>query len=237
MPENSHFPDSSSAPRHRWRIVHQRASGGTSCVFRCIFCDIHVQGRSAAGPRTADREVWTIPGTGDVQLAPLQRRPPCKRQPAAPAPSRPRAARGGDRVSSLTLDAYLADLTVEDLREARAARPKTRADCVDGPRPCPWVGCRHHLALEAFRQTVRVSQAFLDGTAAETCALDVAEKQTRGEDFTLREMAEWMGVSHERIRQTVEEGLRTLRTSEAIDVWRELERRRELMPGADADDE
>lgn len=27
-------------------------------------------------------------------------------------------------------------------------RPRTRAECVDGPRPCPWVGCSQHLLLE-----------------------------------------------------------------------------------------
>jgi len=27
-------------------------------------------------------------------------------------------------------------------------RPKTRADCIDGPRPCPWLGCRYHLGVE-----------------------------------------------------------------------------------------
>lgn len=27
-------------------------------------------------------------------------------------------------------------------------RPTTRADCEQEARPCPWVGCRHHLALE-----------------------------------------------------------------------------------------
>ena len=140
-------------------------------------------------------------------------------------------------MSSLTIDDYLADLTVEDMRAARALRPKTRGDCVDGPRPCPWVGCRHHLALSSSRTTIRVSQSFLDGTAEQTCALDVADQVTAGQDYTLREMAEWMGVSHERIRQMVEEGLRDLRTTDAIDVWRELQRRRELMPGAGADDE
>ena len=24
-------------------------------------------------------------------------------------------------------------------------RPRTRADCLKGPRPCPWIMCRHHL--------------------------------------------------------------------------------------------
>lgn len=27
-------------------------------------------------------------------------------------------------------------------------RPRTRGECKDGPRPCPWVSCRHHLLLE-----------------------------------------------------------------------------------------
>lgn len=27
-------------------------------------------------------------------------------------------------------------------------RPTTRGDCGQEARPCPWVGCRHHLALE-----------------------------------------------------------------------------------------
>jgi hypothetical protein len=27
-------------------------------------------------------------------------------------------------------------------------RPRTRADCIDGPRPCPWYGCRYHLGIK-----------------------------------------------------------------------------------------
>ncbi|MFH2010317.1 MAG: hypothetical protein ABI333_27210, partial [bacterium] len=27
-------------------------------------------------------------------------------------------------------------------------RPTTRGECRQGPRPCPFVGCRHHLYLE-----------------------------------------------------------------------------------------
>ncbi len=27
-------------------------------------------------------------------------------------------------------------------------RPKTRGECASGPRPCPWVSCRHHLYLD-----------------------------------------------------------------------------------------
>src|SRR5581483_1287305 len=69
-------------------------------------------------------------------------------------------------------------------------RPRTRGECVDGPRPCPWVGCRHHLALDvnyvfdgAKRvpgETLRI-HALLDPrdpdleVLAETCSLDVAD--------------------------------------------------------------
>lgn len=31
----------------------------------------------------------------------------------------------------------------------RLPRPRTRGDCLEEARPCPWVGCRHHLLLEA----------------------------------------------------------------------------------------
>ncbi len=29
-----------------------------------------------------------------------------------------------------------------------AERPRVRADCEFGPRPCIWVSCRHHMAIE-----------------------------------------------------------------------------------------
>ena len=54
--------------------------------------------------------------------------------------------------------------------DARFLRPRTRRQCVDGPRPCPWVGCRHHLWLEA---ALEGCERWEDGEC-ETCALDVA---------------------------------------------------------------
>lgn len=32
-------------------------------------------------------------------------------------------------------------------------RPTSRAQCLEEARPCPWVGCRHHLLLEVSRPT------------------------------------------------------------------------------------
>ena len=59
-------------------------------------------------------------------------------------------------------------------------RPKTRADCASVPRPCPYVGCRHHLFLEVAESG---SIQFPHGNdlaalrAMEvTCALDAAEQ-------------------------------------------------------------
>lgn len=36
-------------------------------------------------------------------------------------------------------------------------RPQTRGDCVHGPRPCPWLGCRYHLASDEHQGMVRVA--------------------------------------------------------------------------------
>lgn len=61
---------------------------------------------------------------------------------------------------------------------ARAWRPKTRADCVDGLRPCPFVGCRHHLAITVNEQNGSITYNHdvddLESMPA-TCSLDVAD--------------------------------------------------------------
>jgi hypothetical protein len=39
------------------------------------------------------------------------------------------------------------DALVETALSTAEQAPRTRADCVDGPRPCPWAACRYHAAL------------------------------------------------------------------------------------------
>ena len=65
--------------------------------------------------------------------------------------------------------------------ETRAKRrvaglPLTRAECIDGPRPCPWVACRHHLALEAAQYRSQIyprTDDVLDGVIDDpSCSLD-----------------------------------------------------------------
>lgn len=56
-------------------------------------------------------------------------------------------------------------------------RPRTRGDCADGPRPCPWVACRHHLYLDV-NDTGTIILRFPDLLPEEmgaSCSLDVAD--------------------------------------------------------------
>jgi hypothetical protein len=79
-------------------------------------------------------------------------------------------------------------------------RPLYRGDCVDGPRPCPWVGCRYHLFLDETGAVGSLKFNHPDrepDELDETCALDVAD---RG-GATLDEIGELMNITRERVRQ------------------------------------
>ena len=94
-------------------------------------------------------------------------------------------------------------------------RPRTRGDCIEMDRPCPWVGCRYHLFLEVTRKgTIQTPVDPEDEEAIAaylhemtyTCALDAAEEK----DFTLEEIGEVLGVTHEGIRQVEAKALKKL---------------------------
>jgi hypothetical protein len=70
--------------------------------------------------------------------------------------------------------------------------PVTRADCVEGPRPCPWTGCRYALPRGA-------------------CALDFAAAAEELGGATLAEVAEAMGISGEGVRTIEVRALTKLR--------------------------
>jgi Sigma-70, region 4 len=90
-----------------------------------------------------------------------------------------------------------------------AARPRTRADCAGGQRPCPWVGCRHHLALDIHPETGSIKLLRENWLEAETCSLDIAE---RGGE-RLEAVGQIMNVTRERIRQIESIALRGLRAA------------------------
>jgi hypothetical protein len=89
-------------------------------------------------------------------------------------------------------------------------RPKTRGECKEGMRPCPYVSCKHHLYLDVNPETGSIKLNFPDlevSEMAETCSLDVAD---RG-GITLEEVGEILNLTRERIRQVEVRGLLKLK--------------------------
>jgi len=76
-------------------------------------------------------------------------------------------------------------------------RPKTRADCANVPRPCPYVGCRHHLYLDVTPAgNLKLNQPVEVWDLRESCSLDVAER----EGVTFDKLGEVFGYSRQRAR-------------------------------------
>src|SRR5882672_5657711 len=99
-------------------------------------------------------------------------------------------------------------------------KPKTRADCADAPRPCPFVSCKHHLFLDVSARTGAIKLNFPDlevWDMNETCALDVAD---RG-GTTLEEVGAIMNLTRERIRQVEVKALAKLDALEQMKSLRD----------------
>ena len=106
------------------------------------------------------------------------------------------------RWSVRELRAGVAEYPVEET--ARYDRPVTRGDCLSGGinemRPCPWVSCRHHLALGVDEHTgnIKINHPDIDvSDMRTTCALDVADDG----GTTLDGVGALMNLTRERIRQ------------------------------------
>jgi len=126
-----------------------------------------------------------------------------------------------------------------------AERPRTRADCRlgVGVRPCPYVGCKWHLAdprvtehgdphgRGPYKKVLRVLGISVPLTAndpevdavtdqiaeavttmRESCALDVIDRN-QGDEATLEEVGQAIGVTRERIRQIEARFVRQVRGS------------------------
>jgi hypothetical protein len=99
-------------------------------------------------------------------------------------------------------------------------RPKTRAECAEGERPCPFVSCKHHLYLDVSARTGAIKLNFPDlevWEMTETCALDVAD---RG-GTTLEEVGAIMNLTRERIRQVEVKGLAKLQALKDMNALRD----------------
>lgn len=88
--------------------------------------------------------------------------------------------------------------------ELAIPRPKNRSECVDGPRPCPFISCRYHLYLDVSKRTGSIKLNFPDKEPwelEETCSLDLSEKG----GLPLEIISKHMNLTRERVRQ-IEEG-------------------------------
>jgi hypothetical protein len=102
-------------------------------------------------------------------------------------------------------------------------KPRTRAECVDGPRPCPYVSCKHHLFIDVSPRTGAIKLNFPDlevWEMAESCALDVAD---RG-GTTLEDVGAIMNLTRERIRQVEVKALAKLEALRDMMALREEHR-------------
>jgi hypothetical protein len=109
----------------------------------------------------------------------------------------------------LRFGTMVADAELEGLGDVQ--RPLTRGDCVDGERPCPFVSCSHHLALDVHPRTGSIKSNFPDKELEDlptTCALDIADAG----GATLEVVAGIMNITRERVRQLEVAALSNFRT-------------------------
>jgi hypothetical protein len=88
-------------------------------------------------------------------------------------------------------------------------KPRMRAECIDSPRPCPYVSCQHHLYLDVTEAgSIKINFPDVEvEDMNETCALDIAD---RG-GMTLDEVGDIMNLTRERARQIEAKGLMLLK--------------------------
>jgi hypothetical protein len=137
-------------------------------------------------------------------------------EPAERGPDGRRRRLPGQRSFTLTTR-ELAEQSSEDGEPVDISdRPLKRADCMPGHRPCPWVGCKHHLYLDVNQKTGSVKMNFPDREVwelAETCALDIAEKG----GVTLEQAGGFINLTRERVRQVEVQSLHQIRRTAVRD--------------------
>ncbi len=79
------------------------------------------------------------------------------------------------------------------------ARPRTRGDCANVPRPCPFVGCRQNLYLDVQSNgNLKLNRPDIEpGEMRFSCCLDLAELG----GMTLEQLGVVMNMTRERARQ------------------------------------
>lgn len=99
-------------------------------------------------------------------------------------------------------------------------KPRTRAECAEGPRPCPFVSCEYHLFVDVSPRTGAIKLNFPDlevWELTESCSLDVAD---RG-GTTLEDVGAIMNLTRERIRQVEVKALAKLEALRDMNALRD----------------
>jgi len=177
--------------------------------------DLDMDIEAALGETTEDEEL-------DASSAVLEASGPAVElgdaaiDPSIPPTSR-KVRRRGRRTRMRSKTIAMKRLTKEEMRlgalmfpPVDEPRPRTRAECKEGQRPCPWVSCKHHLYLDVNPDTGSIKLNFPDLEVWEmkdTCSLDVADRN----GITLEEVGEIMNLTRERIRQVEVRGLLKLK--------------------------
>jgi sigma-70-like protein len=220
--------------------------GVVRAPYRCSCCG--VQGHTRASCPTA-RAAPSPPPAPSAQVIPLDPLAPrFHRQPNyfakdAAITREERRSRRAREIRARTVS--VRQMTKRELELGRllypdqgeqAERPRTRGECKDGARPCPWVSCRYHLYLDVSPDTGSVKLNFPDievDELVESCSLDVADHG--GE--TLEAVGAIMNLTRERIRQVevralalVEHARETKALRDYVDAGPDGKRRLPLLP-------
>jgi hypothetical protein len=101
-------------------------------------------------------------------------------------------------------------LTPREAQQIADERPRTRADCVDGERPCPWSSCRFHRAIEVTsRGSIVYVQSEVDPwDLPDSCLLDIVD---RGDPLTQDDVAQLLDLTRARVGQLERVGLLQMR--------------------------
>lgn len=107
--------------------------------------------------------------------------------------------------------AVLGNDSVDDLEllELRSTRPRTRLDCPEADVPCPFAGCRYHLASDEVRGEARVAPGFI--LIRGNCALHFVDANPWG--ATLEDIGEELLLTRERVRQIELAAIKKLRST------------------------
>ena len=136
--------------------------------------------------------------------------PPQKRRRTSNKRGARKGLRRSKTIALKRLSAREREETEQILELVEESRPRSRAECRQAERPCPFVSCKFHLYLDVNPHTGSIKLNFPDlevWELSETCSLDVAD---RG-GITLEEVGELLNLTRERIRQVEAAGLDKLR--------------------------